>query len=163
MDSVLFQVSRKICDHQRILFLPRARASRCLEAGRDKGRSEGSHHLVALKAEMVDKKKLEAHYKADLRKDYVSWSLEECIMAFRLQNPMFDCRANMPSRYKRDLTCQACRPDPAAGLVGHVETQEQLELCIGYSELWLGLGPMTPQTVVRYFIKVRNKRKKTQQ
>jgi hypothetical protein len=122
------------------------------------------NHLVALKAEMADKKKLEALYKTDLRKEqeYVSWSLEECRMAFRLQNLMFDCRANMPTRYKRDLTCQACRPDPAAGLDGHVETQEHLELCAGYSELWLGLGPMTPQTVVRYFIKVRNKRKKTQ-
>ena len=121
------------------------------------------NHLVALKAEMVDKKKLEALYKTDLRKEqeYVSWSLEECRMAFRLQNLMFDCRANMPTRYKRDLTCRACRPDPAAGLDGHVETQEHLELCTGYSELWLGLGPMTPQTVVRYFIKVRNKRKKT--
>ena len=100
---------------------------------------------------MEGKKKLEALYKTDLRKEqeYVSWSLKECRMAFELQNLMFDCRANMPTRYKKDLTCRACWPDPAAGLEGQVKTQEHLQLCTGYSELWLGLGSMTPQTVVR--------------
>ena len=122
------------------------------------------NHLTALKSEMVGRKKLEALYKSDIRteQEYVHWSLEDCRMAFRLQNRMFDCRANMPTRYKRDLTCRACQPDPAAGLEGHEETQEHLEVCVGYSECWLGIGPMTPRAVVRYFSRVRNKRKKEQ-
>ena len=122
------------------------------------------NHLTALKSEMVGRKKLEALYKSDIRteQEYVHWSLEDCRMAFRLQNRMFDCRANMPTRYKRDLTCRACQPDPAAGLEGHEEIQEHLEVCAGYSECWLGIGPMTPRAVVRYFSRVRNKRKKEQ-
>ena len=68
----------------------------------------------------------------------------------------------MPTRYKRDLICRACRTDPATGMEGHDETQEHLEVCTGYSELWLGLGPMTPLAVVRYFSRVKHKRKREQ-
>ena len=82
-------------------------------------------------------------------------------MAYRLQTRMFDCRANMPSRYKRDLVCRACWPDPASGQEGQEESQEHLEVCRGYSELWKGLGPMTPWSRTRYFIKVKNKRTKS--
>ena len=122
------------------------------------------NHLSALKSEMAGKKKQETLYNSDMRKEqeYVNWSLEDCRMAFRLQNRMLECRSNMPTRYKRDLTCRACRPDPATGLEGHVETQEHLEVCVGYSECWEGIGPMTPQALVRYFIKVKNRRKKEQ-
>ena len=67
--------------------------------------------------------------------------------------------ANMPTRYKRDLTCRACLTDPATGMDSHEETQEHLEVCTGYSELWLGLGPMTPLPVVRYISRVKLKRK----
>ena len=103
------------------------------------------NHLSALKAEMAGKKKLEALYNSDMKKEqeYVSWCLEECRMAFRLQNRMFECRSNMPTRYHRDLICRACRPDPAAGMVGHEETQEHLKVCVGYSGCWQGIGPMT--------------------
>jgi hypothetical protein len=86
---------------------------------------------------------------------------------------MFDCRVNMPTRYKRDLACRACRGDPAGGLVDQDESQDpargmedcdesqdHLEVCPGYSELWLGLGPMSPLTRVKFFLKVQNKRKK---
>ena len=79
----------------------------------------------------------------------------------------------MPTRYKRDLACRACRGDPAGGLVGQDESQDpargmedcdesqdHLEVCPGYSELWSGLGPMSPLTRVKYFLKVQNKRKK---
>ena len=45
-------------------------------------------------------------------------------MAFRLQNKMFDCRVNMPARYKRDLACRACRGDPAGGLEDEDESQD---------------------------------------
>ena len=31
-------------------------------------------------------------------------------MAFRLETFQFDCCANMPTRYGRDLTCSACSP-----------------------------------------------------
>ena len=103
--------------------------------------------------------------KLDMRKaqEYTNWSVEECIMAYRLQTKMFNCRANMPCMYKRDLACRACTPDPATGLEGQDETQEHLEVCKGYSELWQGLSPMTPKNRVRYFILVKNKRVKMQQ
>ena len=101
-------------------------------------------------------------------------------MAFRLQNKIFDYRVNMPARYKRDLACRACRGDPAGRLededesqdhrgnaAGRMEdcdeSQDHLEVCPGYSELWLGLGPMSPLTRARFFMRVQHKRKKNQQ
>ena len=155
-------------------------------------------HLVKLKLQMSAKKKLEELSRCDLRtaQEYVSWRVEDCRMAFRLQNKMFDCRVNMPARYKRDLACRACRGDPAGGLedederqdhrgdaagrmedcdesqdhrggaAGRMEdcdeSQDHLEVCPGYSELWLGLGPMSPLTRVRFFLRVQHKRKKNQ-
>ena len=95
--------------------------------------------------------------------DIVSWSVEECRMGFRLQTKMLDCRYNMPSRYKRDLACRACPPNPATGLAGQEEeTQDHLEVCRGYSNLWPGLGPLTPLSRVKYFIKLKNRRSKEQ-
>ena len=109
---------------------------------------------------MSGKVKLEEMARTDLRKaqNHVTYSVEECRMAFRLQTRMFDCRGNMPTRYKGDLTCRACQPDLATGLVGEDETQEHLGVCPGYQELWQGLGPMTPQTRVKYFMRVKNQR-----
>ena len=83
-------------------------------------------HLVKLKLQMSAKKKLEELSRCDLRtaQEYVSWRVEDCRMAFRLQNKMFDCRVNMPARYKRDLACRACRGDPAGGLEDEDESQD---------------------------------------
>ena len=119
--------------------------------------------LKQMKCDMVGKGKLEDLMKCDTREaqEYVSWTVEECRMAYRLQTKMFDCRKNMPSRYRRDLQCRACRPDPASGQEGQEESQDHLEVCGGYRELWKGLGPMTPLTRVRYFIRVKNKRTKS--
>ena len=63
------------------------------------------HHLKALKNEMVGKVKLQDLYNTDTRRpqEYVAWGVEECRMAYRLQNRMFDCRSNMPARYNRDM------------------------------------------------------------
>ena len=36
-------------------------------------------------------------------------------MAFRLETFQFDCRANMPTRYGRDLRCRGCNPGLQAG------------------------------------------------
>ena len=47
--------------------------------------------------------------------------------------------------------------DPTRGLEDCDESQDHLEVCPGYSELWLGLGSMSPLTRVR---RVQNKRKK---
>jgi hypothetical protein len=118
-------------------------------------------HLKFLKAEMAGKEKLAILSQCDTRQaqEYVGWTLEEARMAFRLQTRMFNCRGNMPSRYRRDLVCRACIPDGNGGLEAE-ETQDHLELCRGYSELWLGLGPLTPRSRVRYFIRVNNKRTK---
>ena len=119
--------------------------------------------MKQLKVDMSSKDKLKQLSRCDTRValEYVGWRVEECRMAYRLQTNMFDCRANMPSRYKRDLKCRACRPDPATWLEGEDETQDHLEVCVGYSELWKGLGPMTPLSRVRYFIRVKNRRTKS--
>ena len=119
-------------------------------------------NLKQQKSEMVGMTKLQELSQSDTRfpQEYVSWTVDECRMAYRLQTKMFDCRANMPSRYKRDLLCRACQPDPASGREGQEETQDHLEVCRGYSELWQGLGPMTTRTRTRYFMRVKNKRSK---
>ena len=110
-------------------------------------------HLKHLKCDMARKDKLEELAKCDTRvaQDYVSWTVKECRMAYRLQTKMFKCRANMQSRYRRDVICRACRPNPAGRLEDKEETQDHLEVCGGYSECWEGLGPMTPQSRVRNF------------
>ena len=77
-------------------------------------------------------------------------------MAFGLKNKIFDCRLNILAIYKHDL---ACRGDPACGLGDEDESQDHLEVCPGYTELSLGLGPMSPLTRVILFMKVQHKRK----
>jgi hypothetical protein len=74
-------------------------------------------HLKQLKVDMSSKDKLKELSRCDTRvaQEYVRWRVEECRMAYRLQTNMFDCRANMPSRYKRDLKCRECRLDPPLG------------------------------------------------
>ena len=59
------------------------------------------------------------------------------------------------------MICRACQPHLATWLEGQEETQEHLEVCPGYGELWQGLGPMTPQAKVRYFMKLKAKRLKS--
>ena len=93
------------------------------------------------------------------RREYISWSLIECLQAFRLETGMFVCQANMPALYKRDLTCQACTPEAENGGLGPVEDQDHLKVCPGYSSLWAGLGPMTTLARVQYFLKVDKKRR----
>ena len=119
--------------------------------------------LRDVKAEMAGKTKLQELALCDLREpqSYVDWSVEESRMAFRLQNRMLDCRANMPARYRRDKICRACQPSPATGMEGQEETQEHLEVCPGYGELWQGLGPLTPRSRVKYFMKLKTKRLKS--
>ena len=119
--------------------------------------------LREVKAEMAGKTKLQELALCDLREaqSYMDWSVEESRMAFRLQNRMLDCRDNMPARYKRDKICRACQPSPATGMEGQEETQEHLEVCPGYGELWQGLGPLTPRSRVKYFMKLKTKRLKS--
>ena len=120
-------------------------------------------NLKHQKCDMGGMTKLQELSKSDTRvpQEYVSWTVDECRMAYRLQTKMFDCRANMPTPYRRDLTCRACQPEPASGQEAQDETQDHLEICRGYRELWKGLGPMTPRARVRYFIRVKNKRTKS--
>ena len=79
-------------------------------------------HVKYLKAEMKGKK-LETMANTDMRKrrDYTKYSVEECRMAFRLETFQFECRANMPTLYGRDLRCRACSPQEQS------EDQEQRE------------------------------------
>ena len=55
--------------------------------------------------DMAGKEKLQELSRCDTRmaQDYVQWTVGESRMGYRLQIKMFDCQANMPSRYKRDL------------------------------------------------------------
>ena len=63
-------------------------------------------HLKSLKQELKgDKLKDMANSDVSTRREYTSWGLLECRMAYRLETRMFVCRANMPTLYKRDLTC----------------------------------------------------------
>ena len=132
------------------------------------------NHLMYLKTEMKGKK-VEAMARTDMRnrRDYTQYGVEECRTAFRLESFQFDCRANMPTRYGRDLVCRACSPRHQAGQEQEqkskkeqesdkeqeqIESQEHLEICPGYRELWQGLGHLTPLSRCRYFIRVKQKR-----
>ena len=116
--------------------------------------------------------KLERMKNSDMRnrRSYTKWPVDMCRMAFRLESQQFDCRANMPNRYNRDLICRACRPqrDQSKDQKEHEEhekqeDQEHLEVCPGYSELWAGLGPASEESRVKFFMRVQNKRIKQQQ
>ena len=80
------------------------------------------HHLQFLKTEMRGKK-LEAMARSDMRnrQEYTKFNIEDCRMAFRLETYQFDCRANMPTKYGRDLRCRGCNPD----LTEQEQEQEQ--------------------------------------
>ena len=128
-------------------------------------------HLQYLKTNMQGEK-LRVMSQTDMRerRSYTKYKVEEARMAFRLETFQFDCRANAPSRYGRDLTCRACcprageEPGPAgAGQEEHVENQEHLEVCTAYADLWHGLGPSTPEARCRYFIRVKLRRLQQQQ
>ena len=75
----------------------------------------------------------------------------------------------MPTGYGRDLWCRACGPEAGQQQQGEqqqgeqIEDQEHREVCPGYSELWDALGPTSPETRVRYFMRVKMKRAKQQQ
>ena len=128
------------------------------------------NHHQHLKETMAGKK-LEKMKTTDMRyrRGYTKLSVEECRMAFRLKVFQFECRANMPTRYGRDLRCRACGPGQGEQQQQgeqqgeQIEDQDHLEVCPGYSELWEGLGPASPETTVRYFMRVKMKRLKQQQ
>ena len=107
--------------------------------------------------------KLEDMKRTDMRmrRVYTKWKVEMCRMAFRLETYQFDCRANMPTRYGRDLRCRGCSPrqeqeqeeqgarskeQEELQKEQHEENQEHLEVCLGYAELWSGLGPATEES-----------------
>ena len=122
-------------------------------------------HVKSLKKELTgDKLKDMSNSDVSKRREYTGWSVQECRMAFRLETRMFVCRANMPTLYKRDLTCRACTTaadrDGPGPVTGPVEDQEHLECCPGYASQWAGLGPMTPRTRVNYFLRVDTIRRK---
>jgi hypothetical protein len=117
-------------------------------------------HLKALKLELKgDKLKDMANSDVSSRREYTSWNVEECRMAFRLETKMFVCRANMPTLYKRDLTCRSCMTETSQESAGQMEDQDHLECCPGYSSLWAGLGPLTARVRVQYFLRVDNRRR----
>ena len=89
------------------------------------------HHLQFLKTEMRGKK-LVVMAMSDMRsrREYTKFNVEDCRMAFRLETYQFDCRANMPTKYGRDLMrsqpyfelrYRGCNP----GLTEQEQEQEQ--------------------------------------
>ena len=144
------------------------------------------HHLQYMKDNMRGQK-LELMKRTDMRerRSYTKLRVDECRMAFRLEVFQFECRANMPTRYKRDLRCRACGPDDeeqekeqetAAEQEEQeeeeqqqqqkdmvIENQEHIEVCPGYSELWNGLGPYSEQSRLKYFMRVKLKKLQQQQ
>ena len=55
-------------------------------------------HIKSLKLELTaDKLRGMARSDISSRREYTSWSLQECCMAIRLETKMFICRANMPN------------------------------------------------------------------
>ena len=99
------------------------------------------------------------------RRSYTKLKVEEARMVFRLETFQFDCRANMPTRDRRDLRCRACCPraggEPGTGGAVQeedIENQEHLEGCKGYADLWDGLGPYTPELRCKYFMRVKLRR-----
>ena len=151
------------------------------------------HHLQFLKKEMKGKKlEVMARSDLRRRKEYTQYGVEDCRMAFRLETFQFDCRANMPTRYGQDLRCRGCNPGLQAGQgqereqgdqeqedqeqeqgeqeqeqgeqeQEQIESQEHLESCPGYSELWQGLGPYSLLSRCRFFQRVKVKRLKQKQ
>ena len=117
-------------------------------------------HIKSLKLDLKGEK-LKSMSNSDIstRREYTSWGLLECRMAFRLETNMFICRANMPTMFKRDLTCRACTPGADQGVAGPVEDQDHLEVCPGYASQWAGLGPLTNRTRVQFFMLVDKKRR----
>ena len=65
-------------------------------------------HLKYLK-ETMKGEKLRRMKKSEMRerREYTELSVEVFRMAFRLETYQFDCRVNMPTRYRRDLTLPA--------------------------------------------------------
>ena len=93
-------------------------------------------HLKSLKKELIgDKLKDMSNSDVSRRREYTGWSVKECRMAYRLEKQTFVCWANMPTMYKRDLTCRACTTaaDGNGPVTGPVEDQEHLECCPGYA------------------------------
>ena len=67
------------------------------------------NHLKYLKEAMQGEKlrTMAMKYMREIR-PYTKYHVGECRMAFRLGTYQFECRANMPTRYGRDLRCRAC-------------------------------------------------------
>ena len=127
------------------------------------------------------------------RREYTKFGVEDCRMAFRLETYQFDCRVNMPTKYGRDLRCRGCNPglikqeqdieqeqeeqeqdEQEQEEKEHKEqeheeqeqfdeSQEHLESCPGFSELWQGLGSYSLLTRCRFFQRVKLKRLKQKQ
>ena len=74
----------------------------------------------------------------------------------------FLCARIMKKKKSSELATVQNLPSPKkpSGKFWTRRLEDHLEICIGYSELWKGLGPMTPRSRVRYFIRVKNKRVK---
>ena len=79
-------------------------------------------HLTQFKKELTgDKLQEMANTDVSERRAYTSWSVLECRMSYRLETRIFICRANMPTMFKRDLTCRACTPEADQGGAGPIE------------------------------------------
>ena len=118
-------------------------------------------HMKSVKLDLKGNKlKLMANSDISTRRESTGLGPLEYRMAYRLETKMFICRANMPTMFKRDLTCRGCtRTWGRSGAGGPVEDQDHLEVCPGYASQWAGLDPMTTRNRVQYFMRVDKKRR----
>ena len=85
------------------------------------------NYLQYLKDDMKGQK-LKVMKRTDMRERhlYIKFIVDEYRVAFQLEVHQYNCRANIPTRYKRDLQCRACGPDVGGHKVGE-QAKEQNE------------------------------------
>ena len=63
-------------------------------------------------------------------------NLEQCAIAMRVKTYMINCAGNMRGRYRGREECGKCRLSPGVQGPGLRETQEHLEVCEGYKQVF---------------------------
>ena len=99
------------------------------------------HHLINLKQEMKELKKLDRISSKECRymQGYMlQKSLEDARLEFRWRTGMIDCRAWMPAKYGGEKACTHCRAGREAG---EEESGVHWLTCDAYSQLRQGLDP----------------------
>ena len=96
------------------------------------------HHLKVLKEDMDYKEKCRDLVNTDMRKPqkFIQNSrLEEACIGMRIQTYMIKCAGNIRRLYKGREECIMCAIAPDEQGPNQRETQEPMEICVGYKKL----------------------------